>query len=64
MFLTGTLLNVATVLIGTLIGVLIGSRMHARMQQTLTTGLGLFTVLVADQHGPADLLRSRRAAGG
>ena len=51
MFLTGTLLNVATVLIGTVIGVLIGSRMPARMQQTLTTGLGLFTILVAISMG-------------
>ena len=32
MFLTGTLLNVATVLVGTLLGVLAGSRMPARMQ--------------------------------
>ena len=47
MFLTGTLLNVATVLIGTLIGVLVGSRMPARMQSSLTTGLGIFTLLIA-----------------
>jgi uncharacterized membrane protein YqgA involved in biofilm formation len=46
MFLTGTLLNVATVLAGTLIGLLIGSRMSVRMQSSLTTGLGLFTVLI------------------
>lgn len=46
MFLTGTLLNVATVLVGTLLGVLIGSRMPARMQSSLTTGLGLFTLLI------------------
>ena len=47
MFLSGTLLNVATVLVGTLIGVLIGSRMPDRMQESLTTGLGFFTVLIA-----------------
>ena len=47
MFLTGTLLNVATVLVGTVIGLLIGARMPQRMQETLTTGLGLFTVLIA-----------------
>ncbi len=46
MFLTGTLLNVATVLIGTLIGLLLGARMPARMQASLTTGLGLFTLLI------------------
>jgi uncharacterized membrane protein YqgA involved in biofilm formation len=44
-FLTGTLLNVATVLVGTLVGVLLGARMPVRMQASLTTGLGLFTLL-------------------
>ncbi len=47
MFLTGTLLNVATVLIGTTIGVLAGARMPAAMQGSLTTGLGFFTFLLA-----------------
>jgi uncharacterized protein len=46
MFLTGTILNVAAVLIGTLVGVLLGSRMPPRMQGTLTDGLGLFTLLL------------------
>lgn len=46
MFLTGTLLNIVTVLAGTGIGLLIGSRMPARMQTGLTTGLGLFTLLL------------------
>lgn len=46
MFLTGTFLNVATVLIGTLIGLALGTRMPPRMQASLTTGLGLFTVLI------------------
>ena len=46
MFLTGTLLNVATVLAGTLIGLLVGSRMPPRMHAGLTTGLGLFTLLI------------------
>jgi uncharacterized membrane protein YqgA involved in biofilm formation len=45
MFLTGTILNVATVLIGTLIGLVLGARMSDRMQSSLTTGLGLFTAL-------------------
>jgi len=45
MFLTGTLLNVATVLVGTLIGLVLGSRISDRMQSSLTTGLGLFTAL-------------------
>lgn len=46
MFLTGTLLNVVTVLVGTAIGLLLGSRIPARMQASLTTGLGLFTMLI------------------
>jgi uncharacterized protein len=45
-FLTGTLLNIATVLIGTTAGLLLGARMPRRMQESLTTGLGLFTILI------------------
>ena len=51
MFLTGTLLNVATVLVGTVIGLLLGARMPGRMQESLTTGLGFFTVLIAISMG-------------
>lgn len=51
MFLSGTLLNVATVLVGTVIGLLIGSRMRPRMQESLVTGLGFFTVLIAISMG-------------
>jgi uncharacterized membrane protein YqgA involved in biofilm formation len=51
MFLTGTLLNVATVLVGTVIGVAIGSRMPARMQESIVTGLGFFTLLIAVSMG-------------
>lgn len=51
MFLTGTLLNVATVLAGTVIGLLVGSRMPARLQSSLTTGLGLFTLLIGASMG-------------
>ncbi len=51
MFLTGTLLNVATVLVGTVIGVAIGSRMPPRMQESLVTGLGFFTLLISVSMG-------------
>lgn len=51
MFLSGTLLNVATVLVGTVIGAAIGSRMPTRMQESLTTGLGFFTLLIAVSMG-------------
>jgi uncharacterized protein len=53
LFLTGTLFNVAAVLIGTTIGLLVGARMPARMQTTLTDGLGLFVVAL----GLAQILR-------
>jgi uncharacterized membrane protein YqgA involved in biofilm formation len=47
MFLSGTLLNIATVLIGTTLGLLVGRRMPERMQQSLTAGLGLFTLAIS-----------------
>jgi uncharacterized protein len=46
MFLIGTILNVITVLVGTTIGLLAGSRIPKRMQETLTDGLGLFTLAI------------------
>lgn len=46
MFLSGTLLNVATVLIGTTIGLLAGARVPSRMHESLTTGVGFFTVVL------------------
>jgi uncharacterized membrane protein YqgA involved in biofilm formation len=46
MFLTGTLLNVVAVVIGATIGMLVGARMPARMRQSITDGLGLFTLVI------------------
>jgi uncharacterized membrane protein YqgA involved in biofilm formation len=46
MFLTGTLLNAAAVVIGTTVGLLVGSRVPERIGSTLTAGLGLFTVVI------------------
>jgi uncharacterized protein len=46
MFLSGTLLNVATILVGTTIGLLAGARVPRRMQESLTTGLGFFTLVI------------------
>ncbi len=51
MFLTGTLLNVATVLVGTAVGVLLGSHVPSRVNEALTTGLGFFTLLLAISMG-------------
>jgi uncharacterized membrane protein YqgA involved in biofilm formation len=45
-FLSGTLLNIATVLIGTSLGLLAGARVPQRMQESLTTGTGFFTIVV------------------
>lgn len=39
----GTLINVGTIILGSLIGVLIGSRLSDRLRNTIITGLGLFT---------------------
>ena len=46
MFLSGTVLNVIAVLIGTTLGLLLGARMPARLQSSLTDGLGLFTLII------------------
>jgi uncharacterized membrane protein YqgA involved in biofilm formation len=46
MFLTGTLLNVVTVLIGTTLGFLAGERLPERMRDSLTTALGFFTLAI------------------
>jgi uncharacterized membrane protein YqgA involved in biofilm formation len=43
----GTLLNVATVLVGSGIGVLLGNRLPDRTRHVVTDGLGLVTLLVA-----------------
>jgi uncharacterized protein len=44
-FLSGTILNVVTVLLGTVLGRLLGSRIPLRAQATLTDGLGIFTIV-------------------
>lgn len=46
----GTLINVATVLIGGGIGCLIGERFPKRIQKTVMAGLGLFTMLLGVQN--------------
>ena len=44
---SGTLLNVATVLIGSAIGVALGARLPQRTREVVTDGLGLVTLLIA-----------------
>lgn len=41
--MTGTLINVVTILVGGLLGLLLGSRLPERLRQTVMAGLGLFT---------------------
>ncbi|MBI4673140.1 MAG: DUF554 domain-containing protein [Chloroflexi bacterium] len=44
--MTGTILNVVTVLIGATIGVLLGARFPERVRQTVMAGLGIMTLIV------------------
>jgi uncharacterized membrane protein YqgA involved in biofilm formation len=44
--MTGTLINVATVLAGTLIGVTVGSRLPEGMRQRVLAGLGMVTLVI------------------
>ena len=44
--MTGTLLNVGTILLGTLIGVLVGERLPERVRRRVLDGLGLVTLVV------------------
>src|SRR3954466_10046006 len=44
---TGTVVNVATVLIGSSIGVLLGNRLPTRTRDLVTDALGLVTLLIA-----------------
>lgn len=44
--MTGTFINIGTVLLGTLIGTLLGARLPAGMQQRVLMGLGLATLVL------------------
>jgi uncharacterized membrane protein YqgA involved in biofilm formation len=44
--MTGTLINVATVLAGTAVGTLLGGRLPERIRETVLHGLGLVTLVV------------------
>jgi uncharacterized membrane protein YqgA involved in biofilm formation len=49
--LSGTILNAAAVAIGATVGLLAASRVSAKLQESLTTGLGLFTLVLATSMG-------------
>src|SRR3954469_3755673 len=44
--LTGTFINVGTILVGTLIGVLVGGRLSTEVQRRVLDGLGLVTLVI------------------
>lgn len=48
--ISGTLLNVATVLLGAFLGLLIGDRLPARFQTIVMGGLGLATIVIGIQN--------------
>jgi uncharacterized protein len=47
--MTGTLLNVVTVVLGSICGLLFGSRLPERIHHTITAGLGLFVTALGVQ---------------
>jgi uncharacterized membrane protein YqgA involved in biofilm formation len=47
--MTGTLLNIATVLLGGSLGLLLGGRLPERLKATVTAGMGLFTAAIGIQ---------------
>ncbi|HEY4718745.1 MAG TPA: DUF554 family protein, partial [Anaerolineales bacterium] len=59
--MTGTLLNIVTVLVGGTLGLVFGSRLPDRLRQTVVAGLGLFTlayglVMFAETQNPIIVL--------
>lgn len=44
--ITGTLINVATVIVGSALGILVGNRLPEKMRQTVMNGLGLMTLVI------------------
>jgi uncharacterized membrane protein YqgA involved in biofilm formation len=47
--MTGTLINIATVLLGGTLGIFFGSRLPERIRETVIAGLGLFTAAIGLQ---------------
>lgn len=47
--MTGTLLNIATVLIGGVIGLIFGARIPDKLKETIISGMGLFTAAMGIQ---------------
>ncbi|MFO7742930.1 MAG: DUF554 family protein, partial [Anaerolineae bacterium] len=49
MVATGTIINVATVLVGGVLGTLLGARLPERMRETIMHALGLLTIVIGVQ---------------
>ena len=49
--LSGTILNAVAVAIGTTVGLVAASRISSRLQESLTTALGMFTLVIATSMG-------------
>lgn len=47
--MTGTLINVVTVLLGSSVGTLLGARLPSKIRETVLTGLGLVTLVIGMQ---------------
>lgn len=47
--MTGTILNIFSVLLGGILGLVIGGRLPERMRRTIVSGLGLFTAAIGIQ---------------
>lgn len=44
--MTGTIINIVTIIIGSVLGLLFGARLPNRLKSTVTAGLGLFTLAI------------------
>jgi hypothetical protein len=49
--LTGTVINVATVLVGGMVGAVVGERLPEKFRQTVMNAIGLMTLLIGFQMG-------------
>jgi hypothetical protein len=47
--MTGTLLNIATVIVGSVLGLIFGARISAKLKETVIAGMGLFTAAMGLQ---------------
>jgi uncharacterized protein len=47
--MTGTIINVAAILIGSLIGILFGARLSEKLKSTIVAGMGIFVVAMGIQ---------------